>query len=167
MNQLITEIALTWNLLGMHCLYYVVIALACYIFMGVAPVCEALFHVEQYLGSLWWMMSIEEEVPCTSIMIGLVVVFSSSYYYFNLQCQHDAACRLGFIQCRSFFTYCTTQFDLIDFFFKHYHFLKPSEKHWCLWQENEIKGYYYVRFSASLKRKKNGLVVTTTLIEQW
>lgn len=46
-----------------------------------------------------WMISIEEEVLCegTSFSFGLAVLFSS-YYIFNLQYQHDAACTLEFIQ---------------------------------------------------------------------
>ena len=46
-----------------------------------------------------WMMSIEKEVMCegTSFLLGLAVLFSS-YYNFNMQYQHDAACTLEFIQ---------------------------------------------------------------------
>ncbi|KAK0155310.1 Sterile alpha motif domain-containing protein 3 [Merluccius polli] len=46
-----------------------------------------------------WMLSIEKEVLCegTSFVLGLAVLFSS-FYNFNLQYQHDAACTLEFIQ---------------------------------------------------------------------
>lgn len=46
-----------------------------------------------------WMLSAEKEVLCerTSSVLGLAVLFAS-YYNFNLQYQHDAACTLEFIQ---------------------------------------------------------------------
>lgn len=68
--------------------YHVICAISDHIFL----ICH-LFSGQMTEKKQWWMLSIKQEVlpEGTSFVFGIAVLFSS-YYNFNLNSQHDAAC---------------------------------------------------------------------------